>query len=84
MEIALDGNLTSIIAFRKQKSLRLIGLLTIICKDSDDKVATKQLTAIVDARVDVTFMPHDDLEISDYLESPDPLIKDSVFEASSD
>ena len=32
-------------------------------KDSDDEVATEQLTAVVDARVDVTFMPHDVVEI---------------------
>ena len=35
-------------------------------KDSDDEVAIEQLhvSAIVDVQVDVTFMPHDDLEIS--------------------
>ena len=35
-------------------------------KDSDDEVATEQLhvSAIVDVQVDVTFMPHDDPEIS--------------------
>ena len=33
-------------------------------KDSDDEVATEQLTGVVDARVDVTFMPNDDSEIS--------------------
>ena len=27
-------------------------------------IATEQLTAVVDARVDVTLMPHDDPEIS--------------------
>ena len=60
----LHGNLTAIIAFRKQKPIRLIGLLPSFGKDSDDKGATKQLTAVVDARVDVTFMTHDDPEIS--------------------
>ena len=60
----LQGNLTAIIAFRKQNPLRLIGLSPSFGKDSDDKGATKQLTAVVDAHVDVTFMPHDDLEIS--------------------
>ena len=33
-------------------------------KDSDDEVATEQLTARVDEQVDVTFMPHDDPKIS--------------------
>ena len=56
----------AIIAFRKQQSFWLIGLFTIINfgKDSNDEVATEQLTAIVDAKVDVTFMPHDGPEIS--------------------
>ena len=55
----LHGNLT-IVAFRKQKSLWLIVLFTITysSKDSDDEVATEQLTAVVG----VTFMPHGDLE----------------------
>ena len=35
-----------------------------LAKNSDDKVATELLTAVVDVRVDFTFMPHDDLEIS--------------------
>ena len=33
-------------------------------KDSDGEVATEQLTGVVDARVDVTFMPDNDPEIS--------------------
>ena len=33
-------------------------------KDSNDEIATEQLTAAVDAQVDVTFMPHDDPAIS--------------------
>ena len=38
----------AIIAFQKQKSVCLIGLFTIIIgKDSDDEVATEQLTAVV-------------------------------------
>ena len=53
------GNL-SIIAFRKQKSLGQLGFSTSFGKDSDDEVATQQLTAVVD----VMFMPHDDPEIS--------------------
>ena len=52
-------NLT-IIAFRKQKSHWLIGLSPLLGKDSDDEVATEQLTAVVD----VTFLPHDNPEIS--------------------
>ena len=41
---------------QKQKPVWLIGLFTITFgKDSDDEVATEQLTAVVD----VTFMPHD-------------------------
>ena len=59
-----DGNLTAaIIPFRKQRSLWLIGLLPSFGKDSDEEVATEQLTA-VGTTVDFTFMPHDDPEIS--------------------
>ena len=56
----LHGNLT-IIAFWKLKSLWLIGLFTIINfgKDSNDEVATEQLTAVVN----FTFLPHDNPEI---------------------
>ena len=39
----------AIIAFRKQKPFRLIGLSLSFGKDSDDKGAIKQLTAVVDA-----------------------------------
>ena len=84
MEIELDGNLTSIIAFWKQSLFGLLGFSPSFGKDSDDKVATKQLTVVVDVRVDVTFMPHDDQEISDSHESRDILIKDSVIEPSSE
>ena len=42
------------------KPLWLIGLFTIFAKASDDEVATEQLTTVVD----VTFMSHDNLEIS--------------------
>ena len=52
-------NLT-IITFWKPKPLWLIQLFTIFGKDSDDEVATEQLTAVVD----VTFMPHDNPETS--------------------
>ena len=52
-------NLT-IIAFWKQKPFWLIRLFTIFGKDFDDEVATEQLTAIID----VTFMSHDNPEIS--------------------
>ena len=38
----------AIIAFQKQKSLWLNGLFTIIWEDSNDEVATEQLTAVVD------------------------------------
>ena len=54
------GNFATI-TFWKQKFVWLIGFfITISQKDSNDEVATKQLTAIVD----VTFMPHDNPEIS--------------------
>ena len=33
-------------------------------KDFGDEVATEQLTAVVDVTVDVTFMPHNDREVS--------------------
>ena len=55
----LHRNLT-IIAFRRQRSFADWALSLLFGKDSDDEVATKQLTAIVD----VTFMPHDNPEIS--------------------
>ena len=48
------------ITFRKQKSLFCFS--PSFGKDSDDEEATEQLTG----EVDVTFMPHDDLEISYY------------------
>ena len=49
----------TIIAFWKQKPFWLIRLFTIFGKDSDDEVATEQLTAVVD----VTFIPHDNRNI---------------------
>ena len=43
----MEIGLTAVIAFRKQqKSLWLIGFHS---KDSDDEVATEQLTSVVDA-----------------------------------
>ena len=41
-------------------SFGLLGFLPSFGKDSDDEVATKQLTAVVD----VTFLLHDNPEIS--------------------
>ena len=55
----LHRNLT-IIVFWKQKLFWLIGLFIIFAKASDDEIGTEQLTAVVD----VTFMPHDNPEIS--------------------
>ena len=43
-----------------------LGFSSSFGKDSDDEVSTEQLTAVVDAWVDDTFMPHDYLEISQY------------------
>ena len=40
-------------------SFGLLSFLPSFGKDSDDEVATKQLTAVVD----VTFLPHDNPEI---------------------
>ena len=60
----LHGNLTAIIKFGQQKSLWLIEFSPSFGNDSDDEVATEQLTVVVFVRVDVTFMPHDDPEIS--------------------
>ena len=40
MEIALDGDLTSIIAFRKQSLFGLLGFSPSFGKDSDDKVSS--------------------------------------------
>ena len=58
------GNFTAtIIPFRKQRFLWLIGLLPSFGIDSDNEVATEQLTA-VGTRIDFTFMQHDDPEIS--------------------
>ena len=54
----------AIIIFQKQKFLWLIRLSPSFNKDSDDEVATEQLTAVVDVQVDVTFMPRDDPKIS--------------------
>ena len=54
----------AIISSWKQKSLWLIGLSPSFDKDSDDEVATEQLTSVVNAQVDVTFISHDDPEIS--------------------
>ena len=45
-------------------SFGLLGFSPSFGKDSDDEVATKQLTAVVSAVVDVTFLPHDNPEIS--------------------
>ena len=42
------------------KSLDWLGFSPSFGKDFDDEAATEQLTAVVD----VTFMPHDDPEIS--------------------
>ena len=53
----LYGNLT-IIAFWKHKLLWDFSPL--FGKDCDDEVATEQLTAVVD----ITFMPHDNPEMS--------------------
>ena len=49
MEITLDGNLTSVITFWKQGLFGLLGFSPSFGKDSDEKVAAEQLTAIVDA-----------------------------------
>ena len=51
----------------------LIGLFTIIGKDSNDEVATEQLTT----EIDFTFIPHDNPKISQtqFGWSRDPLIK---------
>ena len=46
--------------FQKQKSLGWLDFSPLLGKDSDDEVATEQLTAVVD----VTSMSHNDLEIS--------------------
>ena len=54
-----SGNLIVVTAFRKQMSLWLIGFSPSFGEDSDDELATEQLTVVVDAQVDVTFMPHD-------------------------
>ena len=40
--------LLTILVFWKQKPLSLVGLFTSIWQDSDGKVATKQLAAVVD------------------------------------
>ena len=56
----LHGYLMAIIAFLKQKSLIDWASFD---KDSDE-VATEQLIPVVDVQVDVTFMPHDDPDIS--------------------
>ena len=50
----------AIVAFQKQKSLWLLGLLPSFGKDSDEEVATEQSTVVVD----VTFMPCNNPEIS--------------------
>ena len=42
----------------------LFGWLGLSPLFGNDEVATEQLTAVVDARVDVTFMLHNDAEIS--------------------
>ena len=68
----LYGNLTIIVSETK-----VFAFLPSLDKDSNDEVDTEQLTAVVDA-VDVTFMPHDNPEIS--RESRDLLIKDIVIE----
>ena len=57
-ECVLDENLT-IIAFQKQKSLADWAFHHHLT-DSDVEVVTEQLTAVVD----VTFIPHSNLEIS--------------------
>ena len=53
---------TAIIAFPKQKSH--LGFSPSFGKDSNDEVATKQFTTVLDAWVDITFIPHNDPEIS--------------------
>ena len=46
--------------FGKKVSFGLLGFSPSFGKDSDNEVATKQLTAVVD----FTFLPHDNPEIS--------------------
>ena len=53
------GNLT-IITFQKKYLLLADWIFRNHLRDSDDEVATEQLTAVVD----VMFMPHNDPEIS--------------------
>ena len=50
----------TIITFQKQNPLWLIGFSPSFGKDSDDEVATEQLTIVVD----VIFMPRDNPQIS--------------------
>ena len=51
-----------IMAFQKQKSLWL-NFSPPFGKDSDEEVATEQLTQELTAKVDVTFMPHENILI---------------------
>ena len=52
----------TIMAFQKQKSLWL-NFSPPFGKDSDEEVATEQLTRELNAVVDVTFMPHENILI---------------------
>ena len=68
----LHGNLMAVYSIyayghnriSETKALWLLGFSPSFGKDFDDEVATEQLTGVVDVRVDVTFMPHNDPEIS--------------------
>ena len=59
LKCTLHRNLT-IIAIRNQKLFGWLGFSSSFGKDSDDEVATEQLSAVVD----VTFMPHNNPKIS--------------------
>ena len=72
----LHRNLTK----NRTSETKFLGFSPSFDKNPDDEVATEQLTALVDA-VNVTFIPNDNLEISQYYgQSQDALIKDSVIE----